>query len=186
MLKPGWPGLVDRQRDGKIHVRYSSQSFFHDHPPKPGERAPKKPSLETLNLKRVTTPLRFPTLGCQKRKEFIWGKAAALPCPITAGRCQCAEMAGFFLQRLHAVTLPIWRGFAPAPLFPRATASATVPTGWESAERRGEFSFWSRRRRHVHDTPRRFQWRTLAKSGRGRMSWTPQRVAPTCASVGRG
>ena len=93
---------------------------------------------------------------------------------------------GVFLQRLHAVTLPIWRGFAPAPLFPRATASATVPTSRESAERRREFSFWIRRRRHLHDTPRRFQWRTLAKSGKGRMSGTPQRVAPTCASLGRG
>jgi hypothetical protein len=93
---------------------------------------------------------------------------------------------GFSSKRLHVETLPLWRGFSPALLFPRATASATVPTSRESAERRQEFSFWSHRRRHVHDTPRRFQCRTLAKSGRGQMLGTPQRVAPTCASLGRG
>jgi hypothetical protein len=81
---------------------------------------------------------------------------------------QGVELAGFLREEVHAATLPVWRGLAPSPLFPRAAASAIVPTGRESAERQQEISFWSRRRRHGHDTRRRFQCHITAKSGGGR------------------
>jgi hypothetical protein len=62
-------------------------------------------------------------------KRFNSGGDAAPP--------QGVELAGFLREEVHATTLPVWRGLAPSPLFPRAAASAIVPTGRESAETAG-------------------------------------------------
>ena len=120
-----------------------------------------------IDIKDQTASIRIsfcrwtPAASCrQNRLDVIFGTGkgflATAPGPASpVGRSQGVELTGFFQESLHATvttrcsgSVPRFRASVPVPDFPRVIANASVPTGRESAERRQEFSFVSRRRRH--------------------------------------